>query len=303
VLLFFSHGYPNEMVSCFRARDIRDWDISFPPVILINCACYNGAPGRWYEAGRNGRFEDRGFVAAEDSVALALLDAGLAGYFAGIAPWHGPLANQVFYYVTDDGMRLGAAAKAMADRLALAFLPERIAYPPTRKARFTGEGTAHRRRNGAAMILYGDPKLAPYAGTARRLLSAELTGNNGTLRLRLRCRPLITGWPGADMVLPQARLMDYYSVQTNSVADELRMEIYRVLPMPKGSKAPPRFRVVSGRSGSEQLKTGTPQAVVEETPWGRYLHVRVPIDERVFPPMKLLSLATQGFEIELVAQE
>ncbi len=200
-------------------------------------------------------------------------------------------------------MRLGAAAKAMADRLALAFLPERIAYPPTREARFTGEGTANRRRNGAAMILYGDPKLAPYAGTARRLLSAELKVKDGTLRLRLRCRPLITGLPGADMVLPQARLMDYYSVQTNNVADELPMETYRVLSMPNGIKAAPRLRVVSANNGPDQLKTGTPQAVVEETPWGRYLHVWVPIDERVFPPMKLISLATQGFEIELIAQE
>jgi hypothetical protein len=81
------------------------------------------------------------------------------------------------------------------------------------------------------------------------------------------------------------------------------MEIYRVLSMPNGVEAAPHFRVVSGSTGSEKLKTGTPQAVVEQTPWGRYLHVRVPIDERIFPRTKLISLTTKGFEIELAAQK
>ena len=54
----------------------------------------------------------------------------------GIDPWHGPLNNQVFQYVVDDGMRLGEATKMMADRLALAFAPERIHDPATAGVRF-----------------------------------------------------------------------------------------------------------------------------------------------------------------------
>ena len=73
VMLFYSHGYPHEMVACFDAADLRTWNVRFGPAILFNCACYNGAPGRWYHVGRGGKFEDRGVVAPEKSVALALL--------------------------------------------------------------------------------------------------------------------------------------------------------------------------------------------------------------------------------------
>ena len=93
-LMFFSHGYPDAMSACFRAKDLRDWQIDFSPAVLVNCACYNGAPGRWYAPGPGG-MKDMGLVTRDDSVALAVLDAGVSAYVAGIDPWHGPLANQV----------------------------------------------------------------------------------------------------------------------------------------------------------------------------------------------------------------
>jgi hypothetical protein len=197
-LLFFSHGYPHSMEFCYRAKDLREWKTDLSPAILVNCACYNGAPGRWFEAGPKGPI-DRGLVAREDSVALAVLDSGVAGYFAGVDPWHGPLAMQVFAHVTDDGLRLGEAAKRMHDRLALDFLPGRIRFEPTLKIkdRFSGEGTVNRRHNGAGMIFYGDPALAPFAKKAKHLLSAEVkAADRERLRVRLSVRPLIDGPPG-----------------------------------------------------------------------------------------------------------
>ena len=57
--------------------------------------------------GRN-RFTDRGLVDPAGSVALQMLDSGVGAYVAGIDPWHGPLASQVFCLIADDGLRLGA---------------------------------------------------------------------------------------------------------------------------------------------------------------------------------------------------
>lgn len=300
-LLFFSHGYPDSMEFCFRAKDLREWKTDLSGAILVNCACYNGAPGRWFAPGPKGPV-DRGVVAAADSVALAVLDAGVAGYFAGVDPWHGPLALQVFAHVTDDGMRLGEAAKRMYDRLALDFLPGRIHFEPTLKVkdRFGGEGVVNRRHNGAGMIFYGDPALAPFAKKAKRLLTAAVKKDaKGQLHVHLGVQSLLDGEPGADFLLPQARLMDYYSVKTANFQTELKLEVYRVVPLPAECKGTPSLRVVSARSDGKNVSTGTPQLAVEETPRGRVLHVRVPLNVRAVDFPRLVELATKGITIDL----
>jgi hypothetical protein len=301
-LLFFSHGEPHEMAACFRARDLKEWKADLAPAILFNCACYNGAPGRWYDADPKGGVRDRGLVPPADSVALAVLDSGVSGYFAGIDPWHGWLTMQVFLHVTDDGMRLGEAARCMFNRLALEFLPGRIEFEPTLKnpKRFAGEGTGNRRHNGAGMILYGDPALAPFAKTAKRLVSGEVqaVGQDG-LRVRLTVRPLVKGEPGNDFMLPMSRLMDYYSVKTDNVLKELTLEVYRVIPLPPGGKGTPTLKVVSARTGDKAVPTGPPQVVVEDSPQGPFLHVRVPLHVRVFGTSEKMSILTKGITIEL----
>jgi hypothetical protein len=300
-LLFLSHGFPDEMAACFRAADLRDWKVDLSPAVLVNCACYNGAPGRWYAPSSAG-IEDKGLVSRDDSVALQLLDSGISAYFAGIDPWHGPLAIQVFLHLTDDGLRLGEAAKRMHDRLALEFLPERIAFAPALEsaARFAGEGAANRRHNGAGMIFYGDPALAPFAKNAGRLLSAELeTLESGKARLRLRARPLVKGRPGSDFLLPSNRLLDYYSVRSADFASELALEIYRVVPLPAAAGRKPRFRVASASSGGEMVPAGKPQLVVEETPWGDFLHVRVPLEVQAIGSRWTEKIAVKGIEIDL----
>jgi hypothetical protein len=300
VLLFFSHGYPDAMSACFRAQDLRDWHIDLSPAILVNCACYNGAPGRWY-APESGGMKDMGLIASDDSVALAVLDAGVSAYVAGIDPWHGPLANQVFCYIIDDGMRLGEATKRMVDRLALDFLPNRIQYKPTAERRLTGEGTENRRHNGAGMILYGDPAWAPYARSAsRRMFAEKEQTEEGTLRLRIGTRPLIKGGtPGVDFMLPMNRLIDYYSVKTQDIMNELSMEIYRVLPLDDMPDPLPAFRVVWARAGSQDVPFKDPQLVIEETPKGRLLHIRVPLDVRPMGNLWPMLLARQGITIVL----
>lgn len=289
-LLFFSHGYPDRMASCFTGENLRDWKTSLRASVLVNCSCYNGATGRWFAPGPNGPI-DKGIIAPDASVALALLDTGIAGYIAGIDPWHGPLAAQVFHLVASEGMRLGEATKRMFDRLALAFLPERIRFPKTmnHRMRFAGEGVNNRRHNGAGMILFGDPAFRPFP-RAKSKGFAELTPtDDGAWRLRIGTHPLLAGRPGQDFLIPMNVVLDYYSVKTASgIRDELAMEFHRVIPKPRGFPANPRITVRDGWRGVNRrrgkLGVTRGRCIVEETRDGALLHFRVELEPRWMPP-------------------
>lgn len=305
VLLFFSHGYPDQMVACFKPPDLRDWKVDLNGAILINCACYNGAPGRWWEINfADGSYVDRGVVDPQKSIALAVLDSGVAGYFGGIDPWHGPLANQVFLLVTDDGMRLGEAAKRMYDRLALAFEPDGIHYEPMSERRFTGEGRNNRLSNGAGMIVYGDPAFAPFKDKAAHLLTtASLEVGDSTMSCAITMKPLFSGtMNAADAMLPQARLMDYYSVKTAEFITELKMEVHRTFALPENWQGVESVEVESLASGGRDLPGGECQWAIEQTPEGSLLHVRVPIDAPMFKSNWQVWIAQHGLEAKLKVQ-
>jgi hypothetical protein len=242
-------------------------------------------------------------VARDESVALALLDSGIAGYFAGVGTWHGPLNSQVFYYVADDGMRLGEAANAMFNRLALEYLPERIHFEPTLKQKFDGKDAwvQNQRHNGAAMILYGDPALAPFAKRAKHLFSARADSiDKDRLSVKIEVRPLVDGRPGEDFaVLPVNRLYDYYSLRSDPEKSPPQLELYRVVPLPARYKDVPALRVVSAKSGDKDIVTGKLQLAVENTPDGKLLHVRVPLQISLLENLRLMVLATQGLTVEL----
>ncbi|MEW6745206.1 MAG: hypothetical protein AB1486_20835 [Planctomycetota bacterium] len=302
ILFFMSHGYPHEMSGCYRASDLRDWKVDLTPAILFNCACYNGAPGRWFDIGPGGRFVDRGLVSGEDSVALQILDSGVSAYFSGINPWHGWLTAQVLQYVVDEGCRLGEAAKRMWDRLSLEFDPGRIDFPPTAETVMRGEGFENRRRQGAGMILYGDPAWAPYAATEQSRAITETQLDGASWKVRVGFRPLLEGPPGVDYLLPQARLMNYYSVRTQDVMNELSPEIYRRLALPAGISSVPVLRVLTARVGEKDIPTGEVQLVPEETRDGRFLHVRIPLAVCMAGTTWAIDIAQQGIAIELAAE-
>ncbi|GEM_PF-2833290 len=301
VLLFFSHGYPDQMVSCFKAPDLREWKVDLNGAILINCACYNGAPGRWWEPNfATGEYVDRGVINPDKSVALAVIDSGVAGYFGGIDPWHGPLANQVFLLVVDDGMRLGEASKRMADRLALAFSPERVHYPPMTERHFAGEGHDNRLSNGAGMIVYGDPAFAPFKDKAAHLLTTGTEEiDESTLRCTIAMKPLRDGAVNQlDGMLPQARLMDYYSVQTPDVLNELKMEVHRVFILPESWQDVESVEVESLTTSRDHrdVPRGQCQWAVERTLDGPLLHVRIPIDATLFRSTWQIFITTYGLD-------
>ncbi len=301
-LLFFSHGYPDEMSFCFRAQDLRDWKVDLWPSILVNCACYNGAPGRWYAPGRGGP-EDKGRVDPKVSVALQILDAGVPAYVAGVDPWHGLLANQVFDLIVGEGMRLGEATKRMFDRLALEFWPERIDFPPTaeHRLRFSGEGTNNRRHNGGGMILFGDPAFAPFERDDRRAYSDLAVGKDGSLRVRMGTKPLVDGGPGEDFMIPMNVVLDYYSVKSaQNLMQQLGIELHRVVRFDADAAAVPALTVSKARCGKEDVRTKEPQCLFEERRDGRYLHVRLPLAEPWFPPgLWPGKISQHGLSVEL----
>lgn len=303
VLLFFSHGYPDQMVSCFKAPDLCDWKVDLNGAVLINCACYNGAPGRWWDINfADGSFVDRGVIDPETSVALAVIDSGVAGYIGGIDPWHGPLANQVFLHVVDSGMSLGGAAKRMYDRLALAFQPRRIQYGPMSDRRFTGEGEGNRLNNGAGMIVYGDPAFAPFKVNAPHL--QNLTGqsrNESTWRWTIELRALFDGpMNAADAMLPQARLMNYYSVRSRDVLKELKMEVYDVIPVPQDWVDVESVKVESFTSGGKDVPMGELQWIIEGTPDGKRIQLRLPIDAPIFGSTWQMWMAQHGVKAQII---
>src|SRR5262245_5978919 len=74
LLLFYSHGSPMAMGDCFRGEELGSWGVDLSSAILFNCACYNGAPSRWFSS-RTGK--PHASVPRNQSVALALLDSGI----------------------------------------------------------------------------------------------------------------------------------------------------------------------------------------------------------------------------------
>ena len=316
-LLFMSHGYPDEMSACFRAEDLRAWNLEWNTSVLVNCACYNGAPGRWYAPGPSGPV-DRGVVTAEDSVALEMLDTGIPAYIGGIDPWHGPLAMQVFDLILGEGMRVGEATKRMFDRLALEFWPEPIDFPKTieHRLRFSGEGTNNRRHNGGGMILYGDPAYAPFAGNEHRAIATlSAPRENGSLSLRVGTKPIVDGIPGDDFAIAMNVVLDYYSVTSaENLMQQFRMEMYRVVTLPEGMSEVPAVSVRSARLGVEEdpeasatdatatdsISAAEPRVFLEE--WGadRRLHVRVPLEQPWFPPgLWPLRVCREGMVVDL----
>jgi len=298
LLILFSHGYPDRMVACFEGSDLHPWGVRFPGATVVNCCCYGGAPGRWVEATGSGA-TDRGEVPRDRSVALGMLDTGLACYFAGIDPWHGWLANQVIVHLVDQGVTAGATSKHMADRLALEFLPGRIDFAPALEQRFEGEGTGNRRRNGASMILYGDPDHAPFAKGASRLFHGRIETEGEDLRITMGIKPLLDGLPSSDFLLAVCALTDYYSVKTSDILHELGTEVYRVFDVPGGMTAAPRLRVVSARAGDTDIPTSEPQLVLEDWHGEKRLHVRVPIPLRPMGTQEAMQICTRGIEIVL----
>src|SRR5262249_14266941 len=126
------------------------------------------------------------------------------------------------------------------------------------------------------------------------------TTGKDRLLIKMELRPLIEGSPGEDFyVLPSNRLLDYYSMRTDPEKAPPKLELYRVVPLPVGAKGVPTLRVVSAKSGGKDIPSGTLQLAVEDTPGGKFLQVRVPLQVSYMENLRLMALARQGVSVEL----
>lgn len=98
----------------------------------------------------------------------------------------------------------------------------------------------------------------------------------------------------ADGMLPQARLMDYYSVRTSDLLAELKMEVHRVVPLPEGWTVVSGASVESLVSGGRDVPAGEVEWAIEQTHDGPMLHLRVPIDARMFGTTWQMIIAQRG---------
>ena len=104
----------------------------------------------------------------------------------------------------------------------------------------------------------------------------------------------------SEGMLPQARLMDYYSVRTADVLKELKMEVHRVIALPEGWEDIAAVKVESLTSGGRDLPAGECQWAIEQTLDGRLLHVRIPIDAPIFGSTWQMWITQKGLSATLV---
>lgn len=305
VLLFFSHGLPDRMVGCFDAQTLSDavsaGEVDLGPAVLVNCACFNGVTGGWFLAGEDGRFRRQPPIAREDSIALAFLESGVSAYVAGLDVWHGPIADVVFFGLVDGGLTLGEAVHLPACRLALDLWPDKIDFRPAEGLSAEAEGLEARRRLLASAVLFGDPSFAPFEQDAshRWRAGASLREGGGAVEIVLEGAPLAVGPRGPDLHLAESRLADPTSVRTGEWREELGLEVYRVVPWPRGAGRPIRARVERAVSGETTLPAGEPRVLLEQTPRGQRAHVRVPIRAKFVGNPTALQMAARGFFIRL----
>ncbi|MBX3356308.1 MAG: hypothetical protein KF724_11500 [Phycisphaeraceae bacterium] len=302
LLLLFSHGHPDRFEGCFTGAQFREWGVRLPGAVVVNCACWNGAPGRWWSLSPRGYAEQPPTPTGE-SVALAILESGAAAYISGLDPWHGPLASRMTMHLLDGGLSLGAAQKAMIDRLVLEFAPEPLRLTPVAERRRVGEGREHRRRQAAAMIVFGDPAWAPFADAApqrlRALLLRDQGPSNSLTRVRFVGRPLLRGAPGEDFMLAQARYLDYHSARSDQVMMQLRLEVAGSVEWPHPLPDDVQMRIIEATSGHSKIAALPPECVVEHDRGERRLQVRVPLGVRAFGTPLSMAPMTDGVNIVL----
>lgn len=276
LLLLFSHGEPDRMIGAFSGRELRSWAVDLDGRVVVNCACFNGSTSDAVVPGVDGpRLRQ---TPLDATVALAMLDTGVAAYVAGMDAWHGPLAIQATLELADAGASLGAATRLPIDRLVLTQLDRPLRFPPQRAAdeRFSAEPGAYARGNAAGSVLFGDPSAAPFAATATRGFRATLdtTATGTAVRIELDAVPGANAGYESMLLLP--RILAYFE-PLPVPPTSLPLEFYRVVDWPAAAARPRAWRVTHARSGADDLDCGPVQAAFEETPRGARLHVVVPL--------------------------
>ncbi|MEZ5976726.1 MAG: hypothetical protein R3F34_00685 [Planctomycetota bacterium] len=159
---------PEGVMPRLLADDVRALHLASP--IVWSGTCHSAIPARAFVendiVSTFGRTERPTLhvLAADESLALAWLDAGAAALLAPIGANHGMAVDREVEFALSNGASLGEAVKSTYDDLVLAQGPDLYLDVPR-------DGVAPERREpimaggGANRILIGDPALAPFVPT------------------------------------------------------------------------------------------------------------------------------------------
>ncbi len=273
LILLTGHGAPEGITYGFQALDLRDADLS--PAVVVNCACLTGSLARVFWA-RDGHVRVTE-LRPEETFALAVLESGASGYFAGVGSWHGILAIQAFCDLLYDGATCGDAAKAQVDRMTLEWdggMPE----PADLHEGDTDEGLEDLRQMQAGVAFYGDPTLQPVR---------EAAGSPWRVLVKAQGK----GWrltavrPPSELPFAEYRSQSYYEARDGSA------EVSLVAMLPTGSTvksvAVPQIGI-----GAESIPPTRILWGLEQDSGHEFLHLTV-----LFPEARAGTAQTAGVEI------
>lgn len=260
ILLLASHGYPDGLVGGPKAADLAGRDLSGK--VALNIACYTGVTGRWFEP-TAGTLAER-TVAPEDSFCLAMVDAGVAGYFAYASPRPaGPTMMGQALQIATDGRPLGSHQRDAANAIVMAHLLaghdgfDAVAAADGDPANGpTPADSVH--RWSATGLLIGDPTFIPHTKTpaADPLVTTVEPGDDSD-RVAVSLRSPVAHFFAGDQ-------LSYW----NGSAPAMRLET----TIPIGDRDVADVTLADFSLDPTQTKL---VAAVDDTPAGRLLRIKL----------------------------
>lgn len=156
LMLFTGHGGTEGISESYSYSDLQN--VNLFPAVVVSCACYTGTVHKcyWIEEG-----ELKPYVSKpEESFALAVLNSGAIGYFAGLDGWHGIPAGQAFNSMLYDGLECGEAARRLYDRMVLAW--EESKFDRKKLQNMLEDEKNPRLVVQPNMVFFGDPAFRVY---------------------------------------------------------------------------------------------------------------------------------------------
>ncbi|GEM_PF-4688599 len=149
------HGGPDGIGDGWSAADIAKSGVDLYPAVAVSCACYTGVVGKCYFPDGAGGMREYDSP-PDQCFALALIRAGVTGYFAGVDGWHGLISMRVVSALLHEGVTCGDAARETYDRMVLQWREK--GYSPERILEMK-EGDLEEARcvTGSNMVFFGDP--------------------------------------------------------------------------------------------------------------------------------------------------
>jgi hypothetical protein len=269
VIMTGGHGLPPRISHGISGSDLRALKIDLSPAVIYNYACFSGCVGRAFNWER-GRTIQSKTVPKKESLALAILNAGVSAYIASIEPRPaGPGMGSELIYALNKGGTLGEARRREYDQLALGYISwgeEGLVVPIYEEGKPRKFSTNAVRdmmmRSASGAVLYGDPALR-ICPKPKDLLVVHLTKDGeGFL---LDCTTMLDSYVFA-----------YDVTRLWSRSTGMAVKLYAVAELPEGVSTLGRVEVVEAKDARGQdVETGYLAWAIEKKDGTSLLHVRI----------------------------